>query len=67
MSAQAVAERGLQAHAPWMNKCIQLYETYLVRSSSSNIPKPRAFLGGALQQQAWLQGREDSMMQHKLL
>ena len=31
MCAQAVAERGLQAHAPWMNKCIQLYETYLVR------------------------------------
>ena len=28
---QVVAERGLQAHAPWLNKCIQLYETYLVR------------------------------------
>ena len=26
-----VAERGLQAHASWLNKCIQLYETYLVR------------------------------------
>ncbi|KAK9841874.1 hypothetical protein WJX81_008571 [Elliptochloris bilobata] len=28
---KVVAERGLQAHAPWLNKCIQLYETYLVR------------------------------------
>ena len=28
---QVVAERGLQAHPAWMNKCIQLYETYLVR------------------------------------
>ena len=26
-----VAERGLQAHPAWLNKCIQLYETYLVR------------------------------------
>jgi dynein heavy chain len=24
-------EKGLQLHAPWLNKCIQLYETYLVR------------------------------------
>ncbi|CAL8466542.1 g6078 [Coccomyxa elongata] len=28
---KVVAERGLQAHPAWMNKCIQLYETYLVR------------------------------------
>jgi polynucleotide 5'-kinase involved in rRNA processing len=28
---QVVAERGLQAYPAWMNKCIQLYETYLVR------------------------------------
>ena len=26
-----VAEKGLQAHPTWLNKCIQLYETYLVR------------------------------------
>lgn len=26
-----MAERGLQAHPSWLNKCIQLYETYLVR------------------------------------
>ena len=26
-----VAQRGLQPHPSWMNKCIQLYETYLVR------------------------------------
>jgi dynein heavy chain len=24
-------DRGLQLHAPWLNKCIQLYETCLVR------------------------------------
>lgn len=24
-------EKGLQLHTPWLNKCIQLYETYLVR------------------------------------
>lgn len=24
-------EKGYQLHAPWLNKCIQLYETYLVR------------------------------------
>lgn len=24
-------EKGLQLHGPWLNKCIQLYETYLVR------------------------------------
>ena len=28
---QVVAERGLQPHPSWLNKCIQLYETYLVR------------------------------------
>ena len=28
---QVIAERGLQAHPSWVNKCIQLYETYLVR------------------------------------
>ena len=26
-----MAEKGLQAHTSWLNKCIQLYETYLVR------------------------------------
>ena len=26
-----IAEKGLQAHPSWVNKCIQLYETYLVR------------------------------------
>ncbi|KAK9794950.1 hypothetical protein WJX73_010224 [Symbiochloris irregularis] len=29
--AKVVAEKGLQAHTSWLNKCIQLYETYLVR------------------------------------
>ena len=24
-------ERGFQPHPPWLNKCIQLYETYMVR------------------------------------
>lgn len=24
-------EKGLQLHGPWLKKCIQLYETYLVR------------------------------------
>lgn len=24
-------EKGLQLHGPWLNKCIQLYETCLVR------------------------------------
>ena len=28
---QVVLERGLQLHPNWLNKCIQLYETYLVR------------------------------------
>ncbi len=28
---KVVLERGLQLHVPWLNKCIQLYETYLVR------------------------------------
>lgn len=27
----AVAHRNLQQHSTWLNKCIQLYETYLVR------------------------------------
>ena len=31
LTVQVVAERGLQAHPSWVNKCIQLYETYLVR------------------------------------
>lgn len=31
MPAQVVEERGLQKHPSWLNKCIQLYETYLVR------------------------------------
>jgi Hydrolytic ATP binding site of dynein motor region len=26
-----VKEKGLQLHPSWLNKCIQLYETYLVR------------------------------------
>ncbi len=29
--AQVVVEKGLQLHGPWLNKCIQLYDTYLVR------------------------------------
>ena len=28
---QVVKERNLQLHTTWLNKCIQLYETYLVR------------------------------------
>lgn len=32
---QVVKERGLQAHPSWMNKCIQLYETYLVRGCAA--------------------------------
>lgn len=28
-----IKEKGLQNHTPWLNKCIQLYETYQVRSS----------------------------------
>ena len=28
---KVVAEKGLQPHPSWLNKCIQLYETYLVR------------------------------------
>ena len=28
---QVTLERGLQLHPSWLNKCIQLYETYLVR------------------------------------
>lgn len=28
---QVAKERGLQPHPTWLNKCIQLYETYLVR------------------------------------
>ncbi|PNH08753.1 Dynein gamma chain, flagellar outer arm [Tetrabaena socialis] len=28
---KVVLERGLQIHPTWINKCIQLYETYLVR------------------------------------
>ena len=31
MPVQVVEERGLQKHPSWLNKCIQLYETYLVR------------------------------------
>ena len=30
-ASQVVEEKGLQKHPSWMNKCIQLYETYLVR------------------------------------
>ena len=26
-----IAEKGLQAHTSWVNKIVQLYETYLVR------------------------------------
>jgi Hydrolytic ATP binding site of dynein motor region len=29
--SKVVQERGLQLDLPWMNKCIQLYETCLVR------------------------------------
>ncbi len=28
---KVVLEKGLQLHGNWLNKCIQLYETYLVR------------------------------------
>ena len=28
---KVVLEKGLQLHSSWLNKCIQLYETYLVR------------------------------------
>ena len=31
VTMQVVLERGLQLHPNWLNKCIQLYETYLVR------------------------------------
>lgn len=31
LSLQVVAERNLQPHPNWLNKCIQLYETSLVR------------------------------------
>jgi dynein heavy chain len=27
---KVATERGLQLHENWLNKCIQLYETYLV-------------------------------------
>jgi hypothetical protein len=27
---KVATERGLQLHQNWLNKCIQLYETYLV-------------------------------------
>mmetsp|Transcript_5388 Transcript_5388/g.12712 ORF Transcript_5388/g.12712 Transcript_5388/m.12712 type:complete len:4322 (-) Transcript_5388:507-13472(-) len=29
--SKVVVEKGLQLHGPWLNKCIQLYDTYLVR------------------------------------
>jgi dynein heavy chain len=32
---KVVLEKGLQLHATWLNKCIQLYETYLVRHGRS--------------------------------
>jgi hypothetical protein len=32
---KVVLEKGLQLHATWLNKCIQLYETYLVRHGGS--------------------------------
>jgi hypothetical protein len=30
---KVATERGLQLNQNWLNKCIQLYETYLVRAS----------------------------------
>jgi dynein heavy chain len=29
---KVATDRGLQLHQNWLNKCIQLYETYLVSS-----------------------------------
>ena len=31
LDLQVIAERNLQPHPSWLNKCIQLYETSLVR------------------------------------
>jgi hypothetical protein len=31
---KVATERGLQLHQNWLNKCIQLYETYLVRAAA---------------------------------
>jgi hypothetical protein len=36
-------EKGLQLHVTWLNKCIQLYETYLV-SKGGISPKPAHIL-----------------------
>ena len=35
-------EKGYQLHAPWLNKCIQLYETYLVRHGIMLVRRARA-------------------------
>jgi hypothetical protein len=37
-------EKGLQLHAPWLNKCIQLYETYLVRHGIMLVGWPQGLL-----------------------
>jgi len=39
---KVATERGLQLHQNWLNKCIQLYETYLVSGSLQSTCLPLA-------------------------